>query len=62
MPGTWTFPAAPEIGDDDREVFGQARGDAVPHQKRLGVAVGQAQRGIAAAVADPDRRLAGLYN
>jgi hypothetical protein len=33
-----------QVGGDYREVFGEARGDEVPHRKRLGTAVEQQDR------------------
>src|SRR5215208_3406673 len=49
-----------QVGGDHREVFGEARGDEVPHGVRLGAAVEQQQRRPTAAVTDPDRRLGGV--
>src|SRR3712207_1470778 len=56
--GGVTVPA--QIGGDYRELFGEARGDEVPHDVSLGAAVEQQQRRPAAAVTDPYRRLGGV--
>jgi hypothetical protein len=49
-----------QVRSDYREVFGEARGEEVPHRERLGAAVEQHQRRPAAAVTDSDRRLGGV--
>ena len=52
---------APQVGSDDGEPVGQIRGHRVPHQVRLRMAMQKQERRAAAAVADPQRRLARVH-